>query len=109
MLRSDVNGKNVACNKNKMLEYQYEKNPKQLHGLECGDLCSAKEIEILSGNNPSNITFAIPSLLCLHTSTTLLTQRATPYPKSSVNSDHYTSVKNISVPLLSCLPMQKKL
>ncbi len=75
------------------MEYRYEQNPKQLvDDFECGDLCF--------GNNPSNIVWTSPELLRLHTSTLISTTE--PYPKSSVNSAHYTSTKNVSVQLLSC-------
>eukprot|EP01084_Bolivina_argentea_P278901 476684_1 len=94
--------KMFALDNNKTLKYRYEKNAKQIDGFECGDLCFAKAIELLSGNKPSNIVFANPAVLRLHTSTILISQTATSYPKSSTNTIQYTPIKNVSLHVLSC-------
>eukprot|EP01083_Nonionella_stella_P121760 365955_1 len=74
------------------LQYIYPSNPKQTNGYECGDLCFAKAIELLHGNDPSTIEFGTAAQIRCHTAlaSLLITKSIKPYPKSQHKQFAYT-------------------
>eukprot|EP01083_Nonionella_stella_P121762 365957_1 len=70
----------------------YPSNPKQTNGYECGDLCFAKAIELLHGNDPSTIEFGTAAQIRCHTAlaSLLITKSIKPYPKAKHKQFAYT-------------------
>ncbi len=84
------------------LEYTYVKNAVQQNGFECGDLCFAKGIALLNGNDASTVEFSSADKIRCHTCTILITQNMAPYPKSTFKKYRYTQPKSIKLSLLKC-------
>eukprot|EP01083_Nonionella_stella_P283807 966000_1 len=84
------------------LQYIYPPNQKQTNEFECGDLCFAKAIEILNGNDPSTIEFGTAAQIRRHTATLLITKSIKPYPKATNKQFAYTPSDVITFKVLKC-------
>ena len=90
-----------------IMECVYVKNPKQVNGFECGDLCIAKAIELLTDKDPSEIEFATPERIRCDTASLLVRREMIPYPKAVNKRHQYTIEKIIKFRLLRCCLLPK--